>query len=168
MSGGMRQRVMIAMALSCNPRLLFADEPTTALDVTIQAQIVDLMMELHEAYGMSLVVITHNMGLVARMAQRVAVMYLGRIVEIADCDELFDNALHPYTQALLSAVPITDPTAARTRQRIRLEGDVPSPIDLPAGCVFQSRCPLVQPECAETEPELREMGEGHRAACILI
>jgi oligopeptide/dipeptide ABC transporter ATP-binding protein len=168
MSGGMRQRVMIAMALSCNPRLLFADEPTTALDVTIQAQIVDLMMELHEAYGMSLVVITHNMGLVARMAQRVAVMYLGRIVEIADCDELFENPLHPYTQALLSAVPITDPTAARTRNRIRLEGDVPSPIDLPAGCVFQSRCPLVQPECAEKEPELREMGGGHRAACILI
>ncbi len=106
--------------------------------------------------------------MVRHMVDRVAVMYLGRIVEIADCDELFDNALHPYTQALLSAVPITDPTVARTRNRIRLEGDVPSPIDLPAGCVFQSRCPMVQTECAEKDPELRETGRGHRAACILV
>ncbi len=138
------------------------------MDVSIQGQLINLLERLQKQMGLTYLFISHDLRMVRHIADRVAVMYLGRIVEIAACDELFDNALHPYTQALLSAVPITDPTAARTRKRIRLEGDVPSPIDLPAGCVFQSRCPLVQPECGEKEPELRQMGNKHSAACIML
>ena len=150
MSGGMRQRVMIAMALSCNPRLLFADEPTTALDVTIQAQIVDLMLELHEAYGMSLVVITHNMGLVARMAQRVAVMYLGRIVELTDVHSVFKRPLHPYTQGLLRSMPLRGVTKSTALEAI--EGTVPSPYGQRRGCSFAPRCPHAEPRCFTDEP----------------
>ena len=167
-SGGQQQRIALARALSVTPSFLVADEPISSMDVSIQGQLINLLERLREQMGLTYLFISHDLRMVRHIADRVAVMYLGRIVEITDCDELFENPLHPYTQALLSAVPITDPTAARTRNRIRLEGDVPSPIDLPAGCVFQSRCPLVQPECAEKEPELREMGGGHRAACILI
>ncbi len=165
MSGGMRQRVMIAMALSCNPRLLFADEPTTALDVTIQAQIVDLMMELHEAYGMSLVVITHNMGLVARMAQRVAVMYLGRIVELTDVHSVFKRPLHPYTQGLLRSMPLRGVTKSTALEAI--EGTVPSPYGRRRGCSFAPRCPHAQPRCFTDEPPVTTTGEGHQVACWL-
>ena len=165
MSGGMRQRVMIAMALSCNPRLLFADEPTTALDVTIQAQIVDLMLELHEAYGMSLVVITHNMGLVARMAQRVAVMYLGRIVELTDVHSVFKRPLHPYTQGLLRSMPLRGVTKSTALEAIK--GTVPSPYGQRRGCSFAPRCPHAEPRCFTDEPPVTATDEGHRVACWL-
>ncbi|HEV7547509.1 MAG TPA: ABC transporter ATP-binding protein [Reyranella sp.] len=167
MSGGMRQRVMIAMALSCNPKVLIADEPTTALDVTIQAQILDLMRELQETFGTAIILITHDMGVVAENADRVVVMYAGRKVEEAPANELFDNPGHPYTKGLLGSIPHLD-TAARTTRRTRLneiKGMVPSLFNLPVGCSFAPRCTLASDECRAAAPALEQHRPGHWIAC---
>jgi len=167
LSGGMRQRAMIAMALACNPKVLIADEPTTALDVTIQAQILDLMRELQETFGTAIILITHDMGVVAENADRVVVMYAGRKVEEAAAAELFDNPGHPYTKGLLGSIPHLD-TAARTTRRTRLneiKGMVPSLFNLPAGCSFAPRCALATDECRATPPPLQEHRPGHWIAC---
>ena len=167
LSGGMRQRVMIAMALACNPKVLIADEPTTALDVTIQAQILDLMRELQETFGTAIILITHDMGVVAENADRVVVMYAGRKVEEAAAAELFDNPGHPYTKGLLGSIPHLD-TAARTTRRTRLneiKGMVPSLFNLPVGCSFAPRCTLATDECRATPPPLEQHRPGHWIAC---
>ena len=165
MSGGMRQRVMIAMALSCNPGLLIADEPTTALDVTIQAQILELMKELKDKIGLAILLITHDLGVIAEMAERVAVMYVGKIVEQADVVTLFKSPQHPYTQALLSSIP-TLGTASSQRLNV-IKGNVPNPTRLPPGCRFAPRCPFVFDKCWQVEPELKLVGLNHLARCWL-
>jgi len=167
MSGGMRQRVMIAMALSCNPKVLIADEPTTALDVTIQAQILALMRELQQAYGMAIILITHDMGVVAENADRVIVMYAGRKVEEAEVGDLFERPAHPYTRGLLASIPHLDDAAKETaRTRLNeIKGLVPSLIDLPKGCSFAARCGLASDQCRATTPPLKEHWPGHWAAC---
>jgi peptide/nickel transport system ATP-binding protein len=166
-SGGMRQRVMIAIALACNPKLLIADEPTTALDVTIQAQILDLMQELKDRLGMSVMLITHAMGVVAEVAQRVVVMYAGKVVEEAPVAELFARPRHPYTQGLIRSIPRID-TAATHKVRLQaIPGTVPKLIDPPEGCRFAARCRYAQPECSAATPPLREVAPGHKVACIL-
>jgi oligopeptide/dipeptide ABC transporter ATP-binding protein len=167
LSGGMRQRVMIAMALSCDPKLLIADEPTTALDVTIQAQILDLMRELRETLGTAMILITHDMGVVAENADRVAVMYAGRKVEEAPVDDLFDRPAHPYTRGLLASIPHADP-ALRGNAGSRLneiKGMVPVLSQLPRGCAFAPRCGLATSQCMEAAPELRPLRDGHLVAC---
>jgi oligopeptide/dipeptide ABC transporter ATP-binding protein len=165
LSGGMRQRCMIAMALSCNPQLLIADEPTTALDVTTQAQILDLMQELQEAYGMAILFITHDLGVVAEIADDVAVMYLGNVVEQSDVDTIFNNSSHPYTSALLHSMPHIGPT----RQRLdAIKGIVPSPFQRPNGCVFHPRCRhKIEGLCDRVVPEMISLGENHAARCLL-
>lgn len=166
-SGGMRQRVMIAMALSCSPKLLIADEPTTALDVTIQAQILELLADMKSRFGMAVMLITHAMGVVAETAQRVVVMYAGRVVEEAPVDELFANPRHPYTQGLIRSIPRID-RAATSRKRLEaIPGVVPSLIDPPQGCRFAPRCRFVMPACRQAPPPLRDVGGGHKVACIL-
>jgi oligopeptide/dipeptide ABC transporter ATP-binding protein len=167
MSGGMRQRVMIAMALSCNPKVLIADEPTTALDVTIQAQILDLMRELQETFGTAIILITHDMGVVAENADRVVVMYAGRKVEEAAADTLFDQPGHPYTKGLLGSIPHRDNTAdAGTRRRLNeIKGLVPSLAQLPKGCSFAPRCSFASDHCRAVEPALQEHRPGHLIAC---
>ena len=166
-SGGMRQRVMIAMALSCNPKLLIADEPTTALDVTIQAQILELMNEMKQRLGMSILLITHAMGVVAETAQRVIVMYAGKVVEDATVENLFANPRHPYTQGLIRSIPRID-LAATTHTRLEaIPGSVPSLLNPPIGCRFAARCRYATPACVEAEPPLREVAPGHKVACIL-
>jgi len=166
-SGGMRQRVMIAMAISCNPALLIADEPTTALDVTIQAQILDLIAEMKARLGMAVMLITHAMGVVAETAQRVVVMYAGRVVEEAPVGELFSQPRHPYTQGLIRSIPRID-TAATHKPRLEaIAGVVPSPLDPMPGCRFAPRCPFAKAACLETEPPLREIAAGHKVACVL-
>ena len=165
-SGGMRQRVMIAMALSCNPQLLIADEPTTALDVTIQAQILDLLGELKSQFGTAIMLITHAMGVVAETAQRVAVMYAGKIVEEAPVAELFAHPRHPYTQGLIRSIPRLDRAGAKTRLEA-IPGVVPSLADLPPGCRFAPRCRFAMPVCTRAIPPLREVAPAHKVACVL-
>jgi peptide/nickel transport system ATP-binding protein len=166
-SGGMRQRVMIAMALSCKPRLLIADEPTTALDVTIQAQILDLLAELKAEFGMAVMLITHAMGVVAEVAQRVVVMYAGKVVEEAPVGELFAHPRHPYTQGLIRSIPRIDTAAVEKARLETIPGVVPKLIAPAEGCRFAARCKYAMPECTQATPALRMVGPGHRAACIL-
>jgi peptide/nickel transport system ATP-binding protein len=165
-SGGMRQRVMIAMALSCNPKLLIADEPTTALDVTIQAQILELLAEMKSRFGMAVMLITHAMGVVAEVAQRVAVMYAGRVVEEAPVGELFARPRHPYTQGLIRSIPRVDRAGGKTRLTA-IAGVVPSLIEPPPGCRFAPRCEFARTSCTTAIPRFREVAPGHKVACIL-
>ena len=162
-SGGMRQRVMIAMALACNPQLLIADEPSTALDVTIQAQILELLRELQEEMGMSILIITHDLGVIAEMAHEVAVMYASNVVEKAPVEELFANPRHPYTHGLFASRPM--PGMDRTKELYTIEGMVPSPLRFPAGCKFNPRCPFAQDRCREEEAELRELEKHQLVRC---
>ena len=162
LSGGMRQRAMIAMALSCNPSLLIADEPTTALDVTVQAQILDLMRHLQSDIGMAIMLITHDLGVVASMADYVAVMYLGKIVEYSDTRTVFKNPRHPYTRGLLNSIP----QVGQKRRLVPIEGTIPDPFEIPRGCAFAPRCPHAMDKCRE-EPQLLEIESGHRVSCWL-
>lgn len=166
-SGGMRQRIGIARALAVDPKLLLCDEPISALDVSIQAQIVNLLMDLREQNGLTYLLISHDLSMVKHVSDRILVMYLGEVVEESGADELYAQPLHPYTKALISAIPIPDPKVERARQRIVIEGQVPSPVDPPAGCRFAGRCPRACDRCRESKPELRELAPGHCVACHL-
>ncbi len=166
-SGGMRQRVMIAMALSCQPKLLIADEPTTALDVTIQAQILELMQEMKDKFGMSIMLITHAMGVVAETCQRVTVMYAGKVVEEAPVEALFGDPRHPYTQGLIRSIPRIDRAVSRQARLESIQGTVPSLLNPPAGCRFAARCKHAMDICTQGIPPLKEVAPGHRVACVL-
>ena len=168
MSGGQRQRVGIARALALNPEFIVCDEAVSALDVSIQAQIINLLEDLRDKFNLTYLFIAHDLSVVRHLCQRVAVMYLGRVVELAECDELFDNPLHPYTRALLSAVPVPDPSVEASRSFQPVAGEVPSPINPPPGCVFHPRCPIAIAECRQARPELRELRPGHWVACSVV
>ncbi len=167
-SGGQRQRIAIARAISINPSIIILDEPTSALDVSVQAQIINLFLELQEKYNFTYLFISHDLGLVRFISHRVAIMYLGRIVEMGDTEEIFENPIHPYTKALLSAVPVPDPAVERKRERIILTGGVPSPINRPRGCFFHPRCPWRMDRCSEDYPPLVKVKENHYVACFLV
>jgi len=166
-SGGQRQRIGIARALSLTPSFIVADEPITSLDVSIQAQVVNLLQDLQAEYGLTYLIITHDLSMVRHLCDRVAVMYLGRVVEMAPVEELFTRPLHPYTQALLSAIPVPDPAVEARRRRIILTGDVPNPADPPPGCTFHTRCPAAFDRCRSESPRLQEVSSGHSVSCFL-
>ena len=167
-SGGQRQRIGIARALAVNPEFIVCDEPISALDVSIQAQIVNMFEDLQQELGLTYLFIAHDLAIVKHISNRIGVMYLGKLVELAGSSELYKNPIHPYTRSLLSAIPIPDPKASRAKKRIVLEGDVPSPVNPPSGCRFRTRCPYATERCAAEVPEFKDYGGGHYAACHRI
>ena len=168
MSGGQRQRVGVARALALNPEFIICDEAVSALDVSIQAQVINLLEDLRDEFHLTYLFISHDLSVIRHICHRVAVMYLGHMVELAECDELYDNPIHPYTRALLAAVPIPDPTVEANRAHEVVKGEVPSPINPPSGCVFHPRCPRAVDSCSKIVPEFREIKPGHWVACTEV